>query len=86
MAMQKNIAPLRHLTRDRGGGVREGDSRGRHTTTARSLHLCAGGACIIDMPGLRLLQPVIDEEALTAAFEDIDARPRSLAWVNTLPV
>jgi ribosome biogenesis GTPase len=55
------------------GGVRTGDSRGRHTTTARSLHLCAGGACIIDTPGLRSLQPDIDEEALTAAFEDIDA-------------
>ncbi|MGZ5848774.1 MAG: GTPase RsgA, partial [Ramlibacter sp.] len=28
------------------GGVRSGDGRGRHTTTARSLHLCEGGACI----------------------------------------
>ena len=55
------------------GGVRQDDSRGRHTTTARSLHLCPGGACIIDTPGLRSLQPDIDEEALTAAFEDIDA-------------
>lgn len=55
------------------GAVREGDSRGRHTTTARSLHLCAGGACIIDTPGLRSLQPDIGEEALSAAFEDIDA-------------
>lgn len=55
------------------GGVREDDSRGRHTTTARSLHLCAGGACIIDTPGLRSLQPDIDEEELSAAFEDIDA-------------
>ncbi|MES2317863.1 MAG: ribosome small subunit-dependent GTPase A [Pseudomonadota bacterium] len=55
------------------GGVRQDDSRGRHTTTARSLHLCAGGACIIDTPGLRSLQPDIDEEALTASFEDIDA-------------
>jgi ribosome biogenesis GTPase len=55
------------------GGVRQGDSRGRHTTTARSLHLCEGGACIIDTPGLRSLQPDIDEEALSAAFEDIDA-------------
>jgi len=55
------------------GGVREDDSRGRHTTTARSLHLCAGGACIIDTPGLRSLQPDIDEEELAAAFEDIDA-------------
>jgi len=55
------------------GGVREGDSRGRHTTTARSLHLCEGGACIIDTPGLRSMQPDADQEALSAAFEDIDA-------------
>jgi ribosome biogenesis GTPase len=55
------------------GGVRDGDSRGRHTTTARSLHLCEGGACIIDTPGLRSMQPDADEDALTAAFADIDA-------------
>ncbi len=55
------------------GAARAGDSRGRHTTTARSLHLCAGGACIIDTPGLRSLQPDLDEAALSAAFEDIDA-------------
>ena len=55
------------------GGVRQGDSRGRHTTTSRSLHLCEGGACIIDTPGLRALSPDISEEALSASFEDIDA-------------
>lgn len=55
------------------GGVRRDDSRGRHTTTARSLHLCEGGACIIDTPGLRTLSPVLSEAALSASFEDIDA-------------
>lgn len=55
------------------GGVREGDSRGRHTTTARSLHRCEGGACIIDTPGLRSLQPDAGEQALGASFEDIEA-------------
>ena len=55
------------------GAARQADSRGRHTTTARSLHPCPGGACIIDTPGLRSLQPDLDEAALTAAFEDIDA-------------
>lgn len=54
------------------GGVREGDSRGRHTTTSRSLHLCEGGACIIDTPGLRSLSPDIGEDGLSAAFEDIE--------------
>jgi ribosome biogenesis GTPase / thiamine phosphate phosphatase len=55
------------------GGVRKSDSRGRHTTTARSLHQCASGACIIDTPGLRTWRPDADEQSLAAAFEDIEA-------------
>lgn len=55
------------------GAVRASDGRGQHTTTARSLHLCPGGACIIDTPGLRTLQLNLDEEALSASFADIDA-------------
>ena len=55
------------------GGNRKGDGRGRHTTTARSLHLCAQGACIIDTPGLRTWRPDADEETLAAAFTDIGA-------------
>ena len=54
------------------GAVRASDGRGQHTTTARSLHLCPGGACIIDTPGLRTLQLNLDEEALSASFADID--------------
>lgn len=55
------------------GGVRRGDNRGRHTTTARSLHLCAAGACIIDTPGLRSLSP----ESLSSAFDDIESLARN---------
>jgi ribosome biogenesis GTPase / thiamine phosphate phosphatase len=55
------------------GGTRHGDDHGRHTTTARSLHRCPGGACIIDTPGLRAWQPDADEEELTLAFDDIAA-------------
>ncbi len=55
------------------GPVRADDSRGRHTTTARSLHLCPEGACIIDTPGLRALRPDAGEDELTASFEDIEA-------------
>jgi ribosome biogenesis GTPase len=58
------------------GGVRGDDSRGRHTTTARSLHRCPGGACIIDTPGLRALRLDTDEEQLEAAFDDIEALAR----------
>ncbi len=58
------------------GGVRLGDGRGRHTTTARTLHQCASGACIIDTPGLRTWRADADEVALAATFEDIEALAR----------
>lgn len=53
------------------GDVRQDDSKGRHTTTTRSLHQCAKGACIIDTPGLRSWSPDADEESLGRAFDDI---------------
>ena len=55
------------------GGVRKGDGRGRHTTTARSMHLCPQGACIIDTPGLRTWRPDADAESLAATYEDVQA-------------
>lgn len=53
------------------GGTRSGDGRGRHTTTARTLHRTPFGACIIDTPGLRTLR--LDSEAgdVQAVFDDI---------------
>lgn len=53
------------------GGVRRGDGRGRHTTTARSLHRCPQGGCIIDTPGLRTFRPDADARTLAATFEDV---------------
>jgi ribosome biogenesis GTPase len=55
------------------GAVRADDSRGRHTTRARSLHCMAGGACIIDTPGLRGLEVDTSEQGLLASFADIAA-------------
>ena len=55
------------------GAVRAHDSRGKHTTTSRSLHRLPGGACVIDTPGLRTLRPDADEATLTAVFEDVEA-------------
>jgi ribosome biogenesis GTPase len=53
------------------GAVRADDSRGRHTTRARSLHCLAGGACVIDTPGLRGLEVDASEQGLLASFADI---------------
>lgn len=54
------------------GAARHDDSRGRHTTTARSLHVTPCGACIIDTPGLRALRLDLgDAGDVTAAFGDI---------------
>lgn len=53
------------------GGTRVGDGRGRHTTTARSLHALPGGACVIDTPGLRTLRLDADAQTLAGVFDEI---------------
>jgi ribosome biogenesis GTPase len=55
------------------GASRAGDGRGRHTTTFRSLHRLAGGACIVDTPGLRTLRLDGDRGAVARVFDDIGA-------------
>lgn len=52
------------------GEVREGDRRGRHTTTGRALLEVPGGGLLIDGPGLRELK-LWDAEGLGAVFEDV---------------
>ena len=47
------------------------DGKGRHTTTARHLVELPGGALLIDTPGMRELQPWVEETAITEVFEDI---------------
>ena len=53
------------------GAVRSGDAKGRHTTTARSLHLLPGGGALIDSPGIRSIGLWGDTEAVTETFADI---------------
>jgi ribosome biogenesis GTPase / thiamine phosphate phosphatase len=53
--------------------VRESDSRGRHTTTARQIFVLPGGALLMDTPGLRELQLWNAEEGISQAFSDIES-------------
>lgn len=54
------------------GDVRDGDRKGRHTTTARQLHLLAGGGVLVDTPGIRAVGLWVDEDAVDEAYADID--------------
>ena len=53
--------------------VRAGDSRGRHTTTARELFLLPSGWLLIDTPGLREVGAWAADGALDDVFSDISS-------------
>ncbi|AJR06078.1 ribosome small subunit-dependent GTPase A [Photobacterium gaetbulicola] len=53
--------------------IREDDSKGRHTTTSRSLHFMPSGAVLIDTPGMRELQLTDCESGVHETFADIEA-------------
>lgn len=53
--------------------IREGDSRGRHTTTHRELFLLPQGGLMVDTPGMRELQLYDDDGGLEQVFTDIEA-------------
>jgi ribosome biogenesis GTPase / thiamine phosphate phosphatase len=57
--------------------VREDDSRGRHTTTARQLVPLPGSGVLIDTPGMRELQLWETGDALAGTFADIEALAES---------
>ena len=52
--------------------VRESDSRGRHTSTARQLVPLPGGGLLIDTPGMRELQLWDSGEGMIGTFGDIE--------------
>ncbi|MEC0373446.1 ribosome small subunit-dependent GTPase A [Paenibacillus chibensis] len=65
---------LSDSTEQRTQGIREDDSRGRHTTTHRELFLLPGGGLMVDTPGMRELQLYDDDGGgWEQVFSDIEA-------------
>jgi ribosome biogenesis GTPase len=56
--------------------IRESDARGRHTTVRRELVPLPSGALLIDTPGLRLVQPLTDDDP-EPALVDKEAQKRA---------
>lgn len=62
--------------------VRESDSRGRHTTTAREIFVLPNGALLMDTPGLRELQLWDADEGISQTFSDIESRAARCRFGN----
>jgi ribosome biogenesis GTPase len=62
--------------------VREGDAKGRHTTTTRELHVVPTGGVLIDSPGIRSVGVWTDAEAVDATFADIDGLALECRFTN----
>lgn len=63
--------------RQRVNSVREGDQKGRHTTTSRELIVLPTGGILIDTPGMREFQPWMGEDEIEGAFSDIEEFSRN---------
>ncbi|CAN7240633.1 ribosome small subunit-dependent GTPase A [Neorhizobium sp. LjRoot104] len=58
-------------TMQKTGSIREHDAKGRHTTTARSLHAIDGGGWVIDTPGIRTLYVSDVTDGIDTLFAEI---------------
>ncbi len=56
--------------------IRSDDSKGRHTTTARSMHFIPTGAVVIDTPGMREIQLTDCDDGIRRTFADIESLAR----------
>ena len=52
--------------------IREDDSKGRHTTSHRQLHILPDGCAVLDTPGVRELQLTDAEAGVAEVFSDLD--------------
>jgi len=63
-------------------GIRNDDSKGRHTTSHRSLHLIEGGGLLLDSPGMRELAIADAESGVLSMFDDIEALVRECKFAD----
>jgi|TARA_R110002126_G_scaffold110918_1_gene248473 ribosome biogenesis GTPase len=54
------------------GHIRENDTKGRHTTTRRSLIMLASGGLVLDTPGIREIQLADCKTGISVTFADIE--------------
>jgi ribosome biogenesis GTPase len=62
--------------------VRDDDQRGRHTTTARSMHRLPSGGWLVDTPGMRELQLVDVGDALDDVFAEVAKLARQCKFTD----
>lgn len=63
-------------------GIREDDSKGRHTTTHRELVPLQGGGILIDTPGMRSFALWESEAGMQQVFGDVEALARDCQFVD----
>ncbi|WP_299595278.1 ribosome small subunit-dependent GTPase A [uncultured Microbulbifer sp.] len=64
------------------GGIREDDSKGRHTTRHRAFYAIPDGGLLLDSPGMRELGLADVSEGLAATFADISALADSCRFAD----
>ncbi|GLZ79659.1 putative ribosome biogenesis GTPase RsgA [Actinorhabdospora filicis] len=72
-ALEGHTEAVAHVSRD---------GQGRHTTTTRKLYRLASGGVLLDLPGIRSLDLLVDDEALGETFADITALAASCRFAD----
>jgi len=68
--------------RQNTGEIRAYDTKGRHTTTRRSLIKLSSGSLILDTPGIREIQLADCQQGITATFSDIERYAKECHFHN----
>lgn len=64
--------------------IREDDSKGRHITTRRQLHILSDGCAVLDTPGMRELQLADAQAGVAGVFADIQSLSRHCRFSDCL--